>query len=101
MNIRVAVEKETSRVNSVTAGAPCLLIVCLNTFREIKMYYIAHIGFMNPHPESNCSDHNLDLIPEKKILILLPLLIREPGMIRPHRVSLLFKIQIEAVNTVS
>src|SRR6266436_3953560 len=54
---------------SVPAGAPGLLIIALQVFREIVMHHEADVGFVDAHSKSNRGRDQADIVSQERFLI--------------------------------
>src|SRR4029077_16278737 len=71
----------------VTTGPPDLLIIGLQTSRNVEMDDQPDIRFFNPHAEGICRSQNPHSPPAKVVMHESPLLIRETGMVVADRLG--------------
>ena len=68
--ILIAVESQAIALSAVAACAACLLVVALNTLRNIIVNHKAYIGLINPHTKGNGSYHYLYFFHKEHVLVL-------------------------------
>ncbi|MNB79861.1 hypothetical protein D3C75_266080 [compost metagenome] len=95
-NILRAEQQDTLTRLPVPAGAPGLLDISLHILRHVVVNNIAHVGFVDPHPERIGRNHNPDVIIQEAFLAVRPLLVAHSGMIaacsNPRSLQTLVKI---------
>ena len=74
-----------SRIHRASAPSrparPASLVVALQVLGHVVVDDEAHVRLVDPHPESVGSHHHLDPVEEEVLLILLPLLRLQPGVV--------------------
>ena len=66
---------------TVTSGPACLLIISLHTLRQIEVSHEAHVGFIYTHAKGDGGDHDQPLFTQEALLMLLPGLSIQSGVI--------------------
>lgn len=67
---------------AVAAGAAGLLIIPFETFRNVVMDHITHVGLVDPHPERDGRHDYVDLFVQELVLVAGPRRGIHPGMVR-------------------
>ena len=81
LHVILGKEQDAVGVRAVASCAPCLLIVSLETFGHIIMDDEADVRLVNAHAEGVCRDHDGFAVELKIVLILPPLLVRQPRVV--------------------
>ena len=87
-DVRVAVEQQAVRRQAIPPGAPDLLVVALDAFRQVEVDHKADVGLVDPHAKGDRRYHDLGIVANKGFLVPPPLRIFEPGMVGTDRISL-------------
>src|SRR5690625_2473281 len=93
----MAVEQQTVRSHTVTGGAVGLLIVRSSILWHVVLDHKASIRFVYSHPEGNGGHDDRDVIPGKRLLILVATLLGESSVIGTDRIPLLLQIHVELI----
>ena len=80
--VLVAVERYALPLASVSSGAPGLLIIAFDTFRNIVMDDKSHIRFVYAHAERYGSNDDIYLLHQELVLVLRPCPGIKPCMVR-------------------
>ena len=86
-HILPGIQQDALRRQAVTSCPSRLLIVAFNVLRHIVMDHIPDVGFVNSHTKSVCCDHDLFLVVNKLLLVLLALPVAESRMVTGGAVS--------------
>src|SRR5207244_11083219 len=62
-------EQQTFARQTVASGAPGLLIIALDVFRQIVMHHEADVGFIDAHAERDGGANHPDFIAQELLLI--------------------------------
>ena len=81
----------TFRFEIVPASPAAFLLIMLQRLRHSRVNHIAHIIFVDAHPERDCRNDNIHFLPDKRFLILHANIRIHPGMIRQCVVTFVFQ----------
>ena len=62
------IEYNTLSFATITASTTCLLIISLQTLRNIVMYYEAYIRFVDTHTKGDGSNNNINTLHQEVVL---------------------------------
>ena len=87
VDVTVGKKQQALGQKTVTAGTADFLIIAFNVFGQIIMNHKPDIGFVDSHSKGNGGHHNLDVIPDKQLLIFHTLHVGQTGMVGPDGIS--------------
>ena len=90
-NIVRAVETQTVSFAAISAGTTRLLIIALQTLRDVIVYYKTHVRLVNTHSESDRSHDHLTLFHQEGILMRTTRRRVQTGMVRLGRDTVHFQ----------
>src|SRR5690625_5205207 len=97
LGVSMAVDRQAVRTHPGPDGTADLLIVRLDILRHVVVDHKAAIRFVDPHPEGNGGHDDRDVIPGKRLLILVATLLGESSVIGTDRIPLLLQIPVELI----
>src|SRR5687767_6730475 len=83
---------------TVTSRPTNLLIVALDTFREVEVDHKADIGLVDAHAKGDCGNDDLRIITDEGFLIPSTVRIFESRVIRTDRISFRREIGCELIH---
>ena len=83
---------------AVAAGAARLLLVVLERLRRAGVQHEPHVGSIDAHAERDRRDDDVDVLVEERVLIAMPLLVGQPGVIGDGAIALLAQPRGEIVD---
>ena len=74
---------------AIASGAAGFLLIVLERLRRAGMQHEADVRSIDAHAERDRGDDDVHVLVEERVLIAVPLVVREPGVVRPRRDGLL------------
>ena len=62
LSVSIAVQQQAMSRQPIPPGAPDLLVIAFNAFGQVMVQNKAHIRFIDPHPEGDSGDDDLDIV---------------------------------------
>ena len=90
-HVLAAEQQKTLRGLAVPSGPSRLLVIAFQVFGHMIVYDETHIGLVNAHAESVGGHHHRGTVVEEILLVFLPLLVGEPGVVPGGGISPLLK----------
>ncbi len=96
--VSVRVKEAALCIQPVPSGPAAFLLVVFKRFGHSRVNDISHIGFIYSHSKSHGGYDCLHLFLDKCLLVILPVKVRHPGMIRQGAISKFIQGSTDAVH---